>query len=209
MGVAQMKTDQATNHPRRMRADARDNRERVLQAAKTVFAEYGAHASLNKIAQRAGVGAGTLYRHFPTLQALLVAIISNDVDALCAKGRDLLTHPSPDEALHTWLRAVAIHASAMSGLVATQMVAEPAAGTGTALAGCHEAIRATGAALLTRVQNQGAAPQEADILDLLKLVNAIAWASQQTPEDEGLLDRLLALVSNSLPGPAAGSNTIR
>src|SRR5450432_3969195 len=164
-----MTTQQANHHPRQMRADARDNRERVLRAAMSVFAEYGAQASLNKIAQRAGVGAGTLYRHFPTLQALVVAIISNDVEALCAKGRDLLTHPAPDEALHAWLRAVATHATAMNGLVATQMIAEPAAGTGTALAACHEAIRATGASLLTRAQHQGTTPQETDIVDLLKL----------------------------------------
>ncbi|MBC6459251.1 TetR/AcrR family transcriptional regulator [Actinomadura sp. HBU206391] len=181
-----------------MRADARDNRDRVLQAAKVVFAEHGANASLNKVAQRAGVGAGTLYRHFPTLQALLVAIISDDVDALCAKGHALLTHPSPDEALHTWLRAVALHATAMRGLVATQMAGEPAPGTQTALTACHEAMRATGAALLTRAQRQGTAPEDADIIDLLKLVNAIAWTSEQTPEDTHLLDRLLALVTNGL-----------
>src|SRR3954471_17676046 len=116
------------SEPRRMRADARDNRERVLRAARAAFAEDGPHASLNKIAQRAGVGAGTLYRHFPTLQALLVAIIGDDVEALCAKGRGLLTHPSPDEALHTWLRAMAVHATAMRGLVATQLAGRPTPG---------------------------------------------------------------------------------
>jgi AcrR family transcriptional regulator len=205
-----MRTDEANRSPRRMRADARDNRERVLEAAKAVFAEHGAHASLNKIAQRAGVGAGTLYRHFPTIQALLVAIIGDDVEALCANGCDLLTHPSPDEALHTWLRAVAVHATAMRGLVATQMAAEPAPRTSTALAACHEAIRAAGAALLSRAQHQGTAPEEIDIADLLKLVNAIAWASEQTPEDEHLLDRLLTLVTKSLrPRHAADVDAVR
>jgi AcrR family transcriptional regulator len=193
-----------------MRADARDNRERVLQAAKAVFTEYGANASLNKIAQRAGVGAGTLYRHFPTLQALLVAIIGDDVEALCAKGRDLLTHPSPDEALHTWLRAMAVHATAMRGLVATQMAGRPAPGDDAALAACHEAIRAAGAALLTRAQRDGTAPGEVDINDLLELVNAAAWASEQTPEDEHLLDRLLTLVSGGLRRrPAVDADSVR
>lgn len=184
-----------------MRADARDNRERVLRTAKAVFTEYGADASLNKIAQRAGVGAGTLYRHFPTLQALLVAIISDDVEALCAEGRGLLTHPSPDEALRTWLHAVAVHATAMRGLVATQMAGQPTQETGEGLAACHEAIRAAGAALLTRAQRAGTAPGDVDIDDLLKLVNAAAWASEQTPDDEHLLDRLLTLITGNLRQP--------
>jgi AcrR family transcriptional regulator len=176
--------------PRRMRADARDNRERVLRAARASFAEDGPQASLNRIAQRAGVGAGTLYRHFPTLDALLVAIIGADVDALCARGRDLLDHPSADEALRSWLRAVAVHATAMRGLVAARMAAPPAE-----LAGVHERIRATGSALLTRAQREGTASAETDVSDLLTLVNAIAWASEQAPEDDFLLDRLLALVT--------------
>jgi AcrR family transcriptional regulator len=164
-----------------MRADARDNRDRVLRAAKVVFTEQGAQASLNKIAQRAGVGPGTLYRHFPTLQDLLVAIIGDDVEALCAKGNALLTDPSPERALRTWLRAVAVHATAMRGLVATEMAVEPS----PALAACHDLMRETGAALLIRTDH------DADVVDLLRLMNAIAWASEQAPDDPGLLDRLL------------------
>jgi AcrR family transcriptional regulator len=179
-----------------MRADARDNRERVLSAARAAFAEDGAHASLNKIAQRAGVGAGTLYRHFPTLDALLVAIIGEDVWALCDDGRALLDHPSPGVALSTWLRAVAVHATSMRGLVATRMAAVSA---DTALADCHDAIRSTGEALLDRARQAGAAPEGARAGDLLTLVNAIAWAGEQAPEDEGLLDRLLVLAGLSLP----------
>lgn len=179
---------------RRMRADARDNRERVLRAARAAFAEHGAQASLNKIAQSAGVGPGTLYRHFPTLGALLVAIIGDDVAALCEKGRDLLGHPSPAEALRTWLRAVAEHATAMRGLVAARMAVPPAPDADAALAACHERIRATGSALLERAQRDGGVPGDIEIADLLTLVNAIAWVSEQAPCDEYLLDRLLALV---------------
>lgn len=193
-----MTTGEARHSSRRMRSDARHNRERVLHAARTVFAEDGAHASLNKIAQRAGVGAGTLYRHFPTLQDLLVALIGSDVDALCARGHALLDHSSPGEALRIWLRSVAVHATAMRGLVATQMAARPTDGTRTALAACHDAIRSTATALLTRAQQQHSALAEIDAGDLLTLVNAVAWASEQAPADENLLDRLLALVTRSL-----------
>lgn len=205
-----VRTGEADQPPRHMRADARDNRDRLLQAARAVFAEHGAQASLNKIVQQAGVGPGTLYRHFPTLQDLLVAIISDDVEALCAKGHALRTHPSPDHALHTWLRSVAVHATSMRGLVATQMIAQPTAGTSTALAACHQAILTTGDVLLTRAQRDGTAPAQTDIGDLLKLVNAIAWASEQTPEDTHLLDRLLTLATNTpWPQHAADIDTTR
>jgi AcrR family transcriptional regulator len=179
-----------------MRADARRNRERILQAARAAFAEHGAQASLNKIAQQAQVGAGTLYRHFPTLADLLVAIIGDDVDALCARGRALLDHPSPGEALHAWLRAVAVHATAMRGLVAAQMAALPP--DGTALAACHDAIRSTTASLLARAQQHHGAPAGTDPGDLLMLASAIAWASEQAPADENLIDRLLTLITSNL-----------
>jgi len=180
-----------------MRTDAEDNRKRLLAAARATFDEKGPNASLNQIAKRAGVGSGTLYRHFPSLQSLLAAVIADDIDALCTHGRDLLNHPSPEDALHIWLGAVARHATAMRGLVAIQM-ATPPTQTGrqrAALAGHHGAIRATGAALLERVQAKGQAPG-IDASDLLMLVNAAAWASEQAPNDPDLLDRLLALISN-------------
>ncbi|MEU4575146.1 TetR/AcrR family transcriptional regulator [Nonomuraea sp. NPDC023979] len=191
---------------RPQRADARDNRDRLLQAARAVFTEQGPRASLNKIAQRAGVGPGTLYRHFPNLQALLVAIIGADVEVVCAQGRELLEHPSPDEALRIWLRAIARHATAMRGLVATQMIAQPTPETSTALTACHQAIHATGDALLSRAQQHGNAPAQLDIADLLMLTNAIAWASEQTPADTGRLDRLLGLINTGAPGGEQHTN---
>ena len=177
---------------RPLRSDARDNRDRVLRAARTVFAESGPKASLNEIAKRAGVGPGTLYRHFPSLQALLVTIIGRDVATLCAAGDELLTHPSPDDALKLWLKAVAVHATAMNGLVATEMAAQ-LGHDDTALAACHNQIIHTGTALLARAQESGSTSAHIAIRDLLVLVNALAWASQQSPDDKSLLDRLLAI----------------
>ncbi|BEL03893.1 TetR/AcrR family transcriptional regulator [Actinoplanes sichuanensis] len=171
-----------------MRSDAQQNRERVLAAARAEFTAHGAGASLNKIAQRAGVGAGTLYRHFPSAQALLVAIIAEDVAALCATGRDLCGDPDPAEALRTWLRAVAVHATSMRGLVATELLD----GAGTALAACHDEISAVGAALLERAGS----PDRID--DVLTVVNAVAWASERAPAEQGRLDRLLGLVTRGL-----------
>lgn len=189
-----------------MRSDARHNRDKVLRAARAEFADAGAQASLNRIAQRAGVGPGTLYRHFPSLQALLVAIIRDDVDRLCAAGHDLTDHPDPGDALRVWLRKVAVHATAMRGLVAAQMLAATGSGSSSssssdadaALAACHDKIRAAGIALLDRARRQGAVTTDIDIGDLLTLVNAVAWASEQAHDDPRLLDRLMAPVVRGL-----------
>jgi AcrR family transcriptional regulator len=173
-----------------VRSDAQQNRNRVLTAARAEFAAHGPAASLNKIAQHAGVGPGTLYRHFASVQALLVAIIAEDVAALCEHGDALLDHPRPAEALQTWLRAVAVHATAMRGMVATESLG---AAADSELAGCHDRIRSVGSALLART---GAAD---DIGDLLTVVNAVAWASERLPPEDGRLDRLLSLVTRGLP----------
>lgn len=89
-----------------------------------------------------------------------------------------------------------MHASTLRGLLATQLAALPThpADSG-ALAAGHESIRATGSALLARAQHAGHASGDIDISDLLRLVNAIAWASEQVPDDPDLLDRLLALIN--------------
>ena len=73
------------------RADARRNRERVLVAAREVFAECGESTALEEIARRAGVGIGTLYRHFPSRQALLEALYVNEVEEVCAPPRSSTT----------------------------------------------------------------------------------------------------------------------
>src|SRR6266702_3437058 len=92
--------------PRPMRADAQRNNARLLTAAATVFTEHGADdASLEEIARRAGVGIGTLYRHFPTRQALLEAVYRDQVEALRARAEELREAESPGDAFAEWLRA--------------------------------------------------------------------------------------------------------
>jgi AcrR family transcriptional regulator len=175
-----------------VRSDASDNRARILATARESYAAQGGHASLNKIAQRAGVGPGTLYRHFPSQPALLAALLADDVAVLCARGTDYLTAPDPAVALHDWLRLFAQHATAMHGLVATELAA---ASADSALTGAHAAIRTTAAALLTR-----AGRPDVDAADLLTLVNAVAWAGAQA--GPGSLDRLLALATAALTASA-------
>ena len=89
--------------PRRPRADAQRNRERILEVAKEAFTRSGADVSLDEVAKQAGVGAGTLYRHFPTRDALLEAVYRSEVGKLAAAEREFSRTMPPVEALRAWM----------------------------------------------------------------------------------------------------------
>ncbi|WP_433338007.1 TetR/AcrR family transcriptional regulator [Spirillospora sp. CA-294931] len=171
---------------RPLRADARRNHERILTAARETFTESGPEASLNEIARRAGVGPGTLYRHFPTRNALLTAVLMDRVERLCAQAEHLLATASPAEALAEWLHAFLVHASTGHGLGSALMTADPADD-------CHRAIEQALASLLTRAQRSAAARPDLTPDDLLKLVTGIALATRTTT-DPAQPTRMLALV---------------
>jgi len=89
--------------PRKLRADALQNRERILQVAKEAFTTSGAEVSLDEIAKRAVVGPGTLYRHFPTRDALVEAVYQTEVEKLVAAEKEFAESMLPMEALRAWL----------------------------------------------------------------------------------------------------------
>jgi AcrR family transcriptional regulator len=89
--------------PRKLRADAKRNRERILEVAKQVFTRRGAEASMDEIAKRAGIGPGTLYRHFPTRDELLAAVYISQVEKLAEAQRRFSAELPPKEALRAWL----------------------------------------------------------------------------------------------------------
>src|ERR1700752_4736960 len=88
---------------RKPRADAQRNRERILDVAKQEFTRVGANASLEDIIKKAAIGPGTLYRHFPTREDLLVAVYRSEMQKLAAAERELADSASPVEALRAWL----------------------------------------------------------------------------------------------------------
>jgi AcrR family transcriptional regulator len=98
-----------------MRADALQNREHILQVAHDAFAEDDA-VSLNAIAKRAGVGAGTLYRHFPTREALILAVYWHDVQRLVDSVPDVLANNAPLEAFRVWFHTLADYVRVKHGL---------------------------------------------------------------------------------------------
>lgn len=181
---------------RPMRADARRNYERLLTEARTAFATHGAEASLEDVARRAGVGIGTLYRHFPNRNALLSAVFEDAVADLLARSHELLSDPNPCAALVTWLREIVTHAGEYRGL-ARQLMSVTSDDT-SALARCSDPIREAGGALLTRAQEAGAVREDVAITDLLQLTHAIALAAEESPGDENLADRLLQLTLRGL-----------
>lgn len=178
---------------RPMRADARRNYDRLLAAASDAFGAYGADASLDDIARNAGVGNATLYRHFPTREALLDAVLHDRVQTLCAQAEELHGSESPDAALVTWLRLLVAHVTTYRGLAAWLM--SPATGQEASLSVCRELIRAAGSSLLVRAQQSGAVRPDIDAPQLLKFAHAIALATEQTP---GEADQLLSLLMDGL-----------
>lgn len=182
--------------PRPLRADARRNRARLLEAAAAAFAARGTHASLDDIARSAGVGPGTLYRHFPTREDLIEALIHSGVEELLALSEELLDAEDPLAALRTWLQALVRHASAYRGLA--ESLEHAKGGQGRLAAACH-AQQAAAAALFTRAHQHGRVHPDATLEDVLDLVSGIARVAQHHPAGHG--EHLLTLVLDGLARP--------
>ncbi|AQW51372.1 MULTISPECIES: TetR/AcrR family transcriptional regulator [Streptomyces] len=192
-----IETATAQMPPRPMRADARRNYERLLAEARTAFTRHGTDASLEDIARRAGVGIGTLYRHFPNRTALMGAVFQGEICALLERSRELAKAPRPCQALIDWLRAIVDHASIYRGL-SRALMACSGDETSALSRGCGLPLREAGSELLARAQQSGAVRSDVVIADLMQLTNAIGLAVEQSPDDPELADRLLALAFTGL-----------
>lgn len=177
-----------------MRADALRNRDRLLEVAGLAFAEHGVDASLEDIARRAGVGIGTLYRHFPTRQALAEAVYRSRIEALRAEAESLLAGPSPGDALAAWLRSLVAFGSTHRGLA--EFLKSALREEGSDLAWCKETMRAAGGALLLRAQQTGAVRADLEVTDLLRLAHGISWAADSP--DGTRVERFLSLMLDGI-----------
>ncbi|MFB6716308.1 MULTISPECIES: TetR/AcrR family transcriptional regulator [unclassified Streptomyces] len=197
-----MSTAQTSARP--MRADARRNYDRLLGEARTAFAEHGTDASLEDIARRAGVGIGTLYRHFPNRHALMNAVFQEALTSLINRSRELAGARQPCRGLVEWLGAIITHAGEYRGLA--QALMSTSRDETSALSQCNVPLREAGAVLLERAQASGAVRADVSIDDLMQLTNAIALAAEQSPDDPELASRLLMLTLQGLKGPNAEAN---
>src|SRR5436190_10208932 len=175
---------------RAQRADARRNVERLIAAARQAFAAEGANAPLDDIARAAGVGSGTLYRHFPTRLALVEAVYRDSVERLCAEGAHLAATEPPAEALIDWLRGFVTVVSEKRGLAAALTEEGQAS---ELFAQCHTMINATGGELLDRATRAGAVRDDITLGDVLKMAKAFAHAAETSPEGPALAERLIGL----------------
>ena len=176
-----------------MRADARRSHDRLLAAATAAFAENGADAPLEDIARRAGVGIGTLYRHFPTRLDLQEAVFRTQVSAVCAQGEELAGSPSAGEAFAGWLRVLATYLVTKRGLAHALIAARGQ--NSEVISTCSQTMRDTAGRLLERAQQAGAVRQDLTPMDVMMLVHGVVVATERTPEQA---DRLLSLTLDGL-----------
>ena len=183
--------------PRPMRADARRNFDRLVAAAKEVFAQSGADASIESIAKHAGVGIGTLYRHFPTRIDLVEAVYRTDVDGLVERADELVAQPDPWAAVVGWLQAFVRYTQTKR----------------TLLSELHEAFeknpqlksvsrdRIEGAlrTVLEPARRAGVVRSDIDESDLMQLLSSMCMSATVTPAQS---QRLLVMIEDGLRPPA-------
>jgi AcrR family transcriptional regulator len=153
------------------RADARRNYEKVLVAARQAFAEGGESTALEEIARRAGVGIGTLYRHFPNRQALLEALYVNEVEEVCRSAAEL-DGGDPWEALNAWFERV------LAYLATKQALAHELLNyfdrDAALFQVCRTSLYDAGEPLLTRAQEAGVVRQDVEFPEVMQMVMGIA-----------------------------------
>jgi AcrR family transcriptional regulator len=189
-----MGTDAATKRP--LRADAQRNYDNIVRVATEAFAEKGTGASLDDIACRAGVGPGTLYRHFPTRDALLAAALHGALDELGETARRLMAEPDAGKALDEWIVELARHLRTYGGLpdsIATALQ-DPESLLGTRC----QPMRTGTKQLLARAQEAGAVRADVQASDLNALIGSLAWAAERRGDSDAALCRLIKLVTDGL-----------
>jgi AcrR family transcriptional regulator len=190
MSTTETEQPALTRRPRR--ADARRNYDNLIAAARAAFTERDRSASLEDIARRAGVGIGTLYRHFPTRTDLIEAVYVEEVEGLCRSADDLRDMP-PWDALVGWLHRFV-------GYVATkQALAEElfavADRDAEVFKSCRVAFYGAGEPLLTRAQEAGAMRTDVSIDEVLQLVGGIAKIQAADP---ATIERILSVALDGL-----------
>lgn len=199
-----------TSEERPLRADARRNRARLLEVAEVVFATEGITVPIDEVARRAGMGVGTVYRHFPTKQSLFAAIILRQVEQLVDEAHAALGHAEPDRALFAFLTTVIERCGRNKALAAAFIRQEHDPAPAGAVPA--DRLRTALAALLERAHRIGAVRPEIGAAELHALITGLLRAGETVPDDPSLPSRLLPVLLAGLviperrpptPGPPA------
>jgi AcrR family transcriptional regulator len=182
--------------PKPLRADARRNRDRLLQAATAAFAAEGLSVPLDEIARRAGVGPGTLYRHFPAKEALFEAVLHDRLQRLADDARALRHAQDAGPALLGFIDRLVAEAALKRDLAD----ALGSAGTGmtTALGGTAAHLRGEISHLLARAQRSGAIRDDISTADLMALIRGILFALQARSGDRADPEHAIAVLRDGL-----------
>lgn len=199
--------DDQTDQTRKPRADAVRNRERVLEAAKLVFNAGGPEASLEAVAKRAGVGIGTLYRHFPTREDLFEAVYRREVEQLSELAEQLKSAKDPVDALRRWLRSGVEFVATKKGMVATLALAVQ---SGSELhAFSFERLTKAIGSLLDRAITAGAMRADISPEDLLRAFFGMCYMHDQPGWQASVLRMLDVFVDGLRAQPAAKTKARR
>lgn len=182
---------------RKPRIDALRNRERILEAAKEAFTHHGADASLDDIAKQASVGAGTLYRHFPTRDALIEAVYRCEVEKLAAAARGFAASMPPSEALRAWL-LLFIEYIAAKHIIAPAL--NSVAGGATRLyEGSRGLVQEAIEDLVKRAKKSGDVRRDIDASDLLRAVIGVSYVSSGGAWQQSAKRLVEILIAGSRP----------
>jgi AcrR family transcriptional regulator len=183
--------------PRKPRADAQRNRARILEIAKRAFTRSGANISLDDVARQAGVGAGTLYRHFPTRDSLLEAVYRTEVEKLAAAEPEFAESLSPVEALRAWMLLFVDY-------IATKQLIAPA--LNNIVGGPSKLFESTGTqikgainALVKRAIENGDIRPDLDPLDLLRALIGVSNVASGPDSAESAKRLVHILILGSRP----------
>jgi AcrR family transcriptional regulator len=176
-----------------LRADARQNHARLIAAATQAFADKGADAPLEDIARRAGVGIGTLYRHFPTRLDLQAAVFRTQVGTVCGKGDALLATASPEQAFTAWMRSLNAYLVTKRGL--SHALIEAVGIESELMSTCWMTMRDTTERLLANGQRAGVIRSDVSATDVMRLVHGVAVSTERAPERA---DALLSVMLDGL-----------
>jgi AcrR family transcriptional regulator len=177
-----------------MRADARRNYERIVATAREVFFEQGVEAPLDDVVKRAGVGAGTLYRHFPTREALIEAVYRQEIEEIADQAYALARSLSAEEAIREWFDELIRFHIERSGLAAALKAAIDE--ESETFQYCKGRLRDAAGALLEPAQAVGAVRADLEAVDLMRLSHGLGASAKYA--DEAGRRRLLQVVLDGL-----------
>jgi AcrR family transcriptional regulator len=186
----------ATSKTKALRADAQRNYDALLAAGKSVFARFGVDAPFEDIAREAGVGRGTLYRHFPTREHLFVAILQERVDFLDAKAREFLNAADAWQALSEWLRLFDQSATEYGGMNAR--LSSGLADDGSLVGTLCRPMKANFTHLFERARKETPLRADVNAIPLLAMISSLP----KDPHSGKTLDPCLEIVLSGLPASA-------